>query len=135
MFNKIGIPNVKRFGTCNLRFLRKIMYGKILKYFYYTLIGLFLLILGSLYLSKNQLIFADEFKSESLDAFVNDFYPWAITISAGLAVIMLIYSGYLYVTSAGNMEQINKAKEYIIGALSGLAFLILAALIFRTISV
>lgn len=111
-------------------------YENIIKYAYFlSLVFIFSLATVS-YLFQKQYIVADEiFKSESLDAFVNEFYPWAITVSSGLAVIMLIYSGYLYVTSAGNTEQITKAKDYISSALFGLAFLILASLIFKTIGV
>jgi len=80
-----------------------------------------------------QQVSADEFSSKGLVDFMAVFYPWALSVSSGLAVIVLIYSGYLYVTSAGNMEQTNKAKEFIFGALSGLAFLILAAMIYNVI--
>lgn len=110
---------------------RKIDIVKII--YYFSVIFTFCLV-GANYLLRNQGIYADElFATSSLDDFVSVFYPWAITVSSALAVVMLIYSGYLFVTSAGNMEQVNKAKEYIVGALSGLAFLILAALIFRTL--
>lgn len=116
----------------------KKQYSNALKYTYYVAVGLVFLSVSGAFLVKKQYISADGngfFADSSLDAFVNEFYPWAMTISAGLAIIMLIYSGYLFVTSAGNMEQVNKAKEYIVGALSGLAFLMLAAMILRTLQV
>ena len=109
--------------------------SKILSYLYIFSILTVFSTVGWMYFSQKQIISASEFNSSSLDTFVNDFYPWAMTISIGLAVIMLMYSGYLYVTSAGNTDNMNKAKEYIVGALTGLAFLMLAALIFRTLSV
>lgn len=116
--------------------MRKINYGKITSYAYYLSVAIvFFGILLSYFASKQIISANDEFASANLSLFVKDFYPWAMTISAGLAVIMLIYSGYLFVTSAGNMEQVNKAKEYIVGALSGLAFLMLAAMILRTIQI
>lgn len=116
-------------------------YGKILKYTYYISVLVVFSVVGLIYAVNKKIIFADEtnsideFGSHSIDEFFGNFYPWVITMSIGLAVIMLIYSGYLYVTSAGNTEQINNAKGYIVGALSGLAFLILASLIYRTLSV
>ncbi len=113
----------------------KINYSKTLKYLYFLSVFVVFANIAGTYLMRKQLIFADTFNSSSLDAFVNDFYPWAMTISASLAIIMLIYSGYLFVTSSGNMEQVNKAKEYIVGALSGLAFLMLAAMILQTIKI
>ena len=69
----------------------------------------------------------------ALSSYISGIYTWSIGIAAGLAVIMLIYAGYLYVTSAGNPEQINLAKEVIIGAIAGFVFLILAALILRAV--
>jgi hypothetical protein len=67
----------------------------------------------------------------TLPEYISNIYNWSIGIAAGLAVIMLIYAGYLYVTSAGNPESINLAKEVIIGAIAGFVFLVLAALILR----
>ena len=99
-------------------------YGKILKYTYYLSVLVVFFVIGMIYAVNKKLIFADEpnsideFGSHSLDEFFGKFYPWVITMSIGLAVIMLIYSGYLYVTSAVNTEQINHAKEYIFCALS-----------------
>jgi len=109
------------------------MYAKLLKYSYYLSVLIITGIAGFAYFQRKQMIFADEFSSESLSSFMSSFYPWAVTICAGLAIIMLIYSGFLYVTSAGNVEQANRAKEYIIGALSGLVFLILTALIYQSL--
>lgn len=110
----------------------KFSYGTILKYFYFISIGIYLAVaLVAFYYSQQ--VSADEFSSAGLVQFMNVFYPWALSVSGGLAVIIFIYSGYLYVTSAGNMDQINRAKEYIFGALSGLAFLILASMIYNVI--
>ena len=112
--------------------MRKISYGTILKYFYFTSVGVFLAV-GVVALVYHQQVSADEFSSKGIMAFVQEFYPWALSVSGGLAVIVFIYSGYLYVTSAGNVEQISHAKEYIVGALSGLAFLILSLMIYNVI--
>lgn len=75
------------------------------------------------------------FGGQTVSQYMEGLYNWSIGIAAGLAVIMLIYAGYLYTTSAGNPEQINLAKEVIIGAISGLVFLILAALILQSLGV
>jgi hypothetical protein len=74
---------------------------------------------------------SDGIFGNSLPEYISNIYNWSIGVAAGLAVIMLIYAGYLYVTSAGNPESINLAKEIIIGAIAGFVFLILAALILR----
>lgn len=114
--------------------MRKTNYGQILRYFYYISIGIFLLV-GIISYFYSQQVSADEFSSKNLNEFIQNFYPWALSVSGGLAIVVLIFSGYLYITSAGNIEQVNKAKEYIFGALSGLAFLILAAMIYAAIKI
>jgi hypothetical protein len=76
-----------------------------------------------------------EFFGTDLKTYSEKLYAWSIGIAGSLAIIMLIFAGYLYVTSMGNSDQINSAKEIIVGALSGLALLILASLILRGLGV
>jgi hypothetical protein len=49
-------------------------------------------------------------------------YFWAGVI----AVIIIIVSGFLYVTSNGNPSQVTRAKNAIIGAVVGLIFVLIA---------
>ncbi|MCL5407150.1 MAG: pilin [Patescibacteria group bacterium] len=60
-------------------------------------------------------------------------YKWVLPFAAGLAVLMIIYAGYLYITSQGNPDNIKQAKDYIIGALVGLALIILAGVILKSV--
>lgn len=73
-------------------------------------------------------------KDTSIVDYVNDIYYWAAIFGGLLAVIMLIYAGYRYMTSYGDPEKISDAKDIIEKALMGLALLILAALILTTIN-
>jgi len=57
----------------------------------------------------------------------------AIGIAGGIAVILIIYAGFLYSTSAGNPQRVAAAKELLTAALSGLILLIFAAYILRLI--
>lgn len=50
-----------------------------------------------------------------------------------LAVIMIIYGGFLYVSSAGNEENVGKAKKIILYAAVGIVMIALSYLIVRTI--
>lgn len=50
-----------------------------------------------------------------------------------LAVIMVIYGGFLYVTSAGNEENVNKAKKILLYAVVGIIVIILSFVLVRTI--
>lgn len=70
---------------------------------------------------------------KSLNEFFQEIYKWALGIAGSLSVLMLVFAGYLYVTSAGSPEQINLAKDIIITTLSGLVLLILTVVIMRAI--
>lgn len=55
--------------------------------------------------------------------YISDIYIFAQYIGVSLAILMIVYSGFLYVTSEGDSSKINTAKEITIGALIGLAML------------
>lgn len=46
-----------------------------------------------------------------------------LPLLGGIALLMMIYAGYLYMTSQGNTDQINKAKDIIIGVLVGIVLI------------
>lgn len=112
-------------------------YHNWLSYIYYLSVLIFIGLVGFFYFFKKQLISADPsselFDSSSLQNYLEKFMPWIVSVSGSLAIIVLIYAGYLYVTSAGNVDQVNKAKEFITGTLIGLAFLLSAGLVYNTL--
>jgi len=66
--------------------------------------------------------------------YVKYIYNGAIWLSALLALIVLIYGGFLYFTSAGNVERIRTAKDRIAAALLGLLILFGSYLILISIN-
>lgn len=66
--------------------------------------------------------------------YIKDWYD-KLLLPAGtiLAGIVIMYGGIAYAMSAGDPSKVQKAKEYIYGAISGLVLLICAALIVRTV--
>ncbi len=50
-----------------------------------------------------------------------------------LAVIMVIYGGFLYVSSAGNEENVNKAKKILLYAALGIVVIIVSFALVNTI--
>lgn len=62
---------------------------------------------------------------------VTKLYQWGIGLGGSLAVLIMIYAGYIYATSQGNPDSIKLAKDLIIGAIVGLALIILAGVILR----
>lgn len=71
----------------------------------------------------------------TLNCYVSNLYTWAIGAGAGLAVIILMYAGYLMITSSGDPQKVGFAKEIIVGSLSGLALLAAARLILNVLSI
>ena len=54
---------------------------------------------------------------------------WAIGFSALVAVVILIVSGYLFITAAGDPEKIEKAQKGITAAIIGMVIVFLARMI------
>lgn len=61
-------------------------------------------------------------------------YRWALGLGVLLALVMIIFSGYMYLTAGGNAQQVAAAKERFAGAFIGLIILFAAVLILRTIN-
>jgi len=63
----------------------------------------------------------------------NDVLGFGIGLGTLLAVVFLIIGGFGVATSAGNPENLEKAKETITAAISGLLFILLSVLILSII--
>lgn len=66
---------------------------------------------------------------------VKDFFGIVLSISGGIAVLLIILSGYRLIASQGNPEKINEAKEHLTAAIIGLLFVIFSFSILRFIGV
>ncbi len=51
---------------------------------------------------------------------VSQIYGFGLSIIGGVAVLLIIYGGYVILTSSGNPAQLNKGKSYIFYAIIGL---------------
>lgn len=54
-------------------------------------------------------------------------------IAGALAFIFLLYSGILYITAGGNVDQAKKAQAGIINAIIGIIIVVLAYVIFSAV--
>jgi hypothetical protein len=63
------------------------------------------------------------------------FYRYVIGVAIVLATIVVTWGGYIWLTSGGDPSKITHARELIIGALSGLALLLLASVVLRLIGI
>jgi type IV secretory pathway VirB2 component (pilin) len=52
---------------------------------------------------------------------------WFLGILALIAVVLIIYGGFMWMTSAGNEEKVDKAKKLLIAATIGLGIILGAA--------
>lgn len=62
-------------------------------------------------------------------------FKWAASIGSLLAMLMIIYAGIKYMSSGGNPQILEDAKETIVGSLIGLGMIILAYFLLKTIGV
>ena len=58
---------------------------------------------------------------------------WALAIAFIAAVIVLIYGGFLYITSAGNQDNATKGKTAIVNALIGVVVIVLSYIIVQIV--
>lgn len=67
--------------------------------------------------------------------FTTTIYTTGLSIIGGVAVISIIYGGYLMLTSSGNPKQVKQGKNYIVYAIIGLLFAVLNLVFIRVIAV
>lgn len=106
------------------------MNKKPIKYFYY-LLTLILVFAPKLALAVDTEVGEASGITEYITALLGKLLP----IIAGLALLMVIYAGYLYMTSQGNPETTGRAKDILVGVIVGLILLFLTSVILNQIGV
>lgn len=61
-------------------------------------------------------------------------FNWGTALISALAVLVIIFGGYRYMTSGGSPDKVESAKNMIVGALSGLLLIIFAYVILNAIN-
>ncbi|NLE30927.1 hypothetical protein GX618_01465 [Candidatus Dojkabacteria bacterium] len=85
--------------------------------------------------TKNSLEWIDEILDNlisaplTLEEFVVKVLNWLIGASVILCVIMLIVSGFLYMTSGGNEDKVSKATKTLVNAIIGLVISFVAVML------
>lgn len=69
-----------------------------------------------------------------ISQYIIGIYKYSMGFAAILAVIVVMIAGFMYLTSAGNQQRIGQAKNFIIGAISGLVILASSYLILNLVS-
>lgn len=61
--------------------------------------------------------------SKDLGTILNDTIAWSVGLGITIASLVIIYAGFLMLTSGGNAEQFEKGKKTIAYAVAGLVVL------------
>ncbi len=68
-------------------------------------------------------------------AFVVKFYGIGLGLIGGVALLIIIYGGYIILTSQGQSDQLGKGKSYIYHAIAGLLLAIFGFVFIQVIAV
>lgn len=71
---------------------------------------------------------------DCLDGFIDAVLNWGTGLISAACTLLIVFAGFRYITAAGNPEQIQKAKNLIIIAISSLILVILGRMIIKTIN-
>ena len=69
------------------------------------------------------------------EEFLSFVLKWAVGIGGGIAFLLIIYAGFMIMTSAGNPERLKAGQELLTSAISGLILLIFSVVILKIIGV
>lgn len=66
---------------------------------------------------------------------IKDIFGILLSISGGIALLLIIISGYRLIVSGGNPDKVKGAREQLTSAIIGLAFIIFSLVILQLIGV
>ncbi len=69
------------------------------------------------------------------NAFAGFFLRWGIGIGGGIAFLLIVYAGFMIMSSSGNPERLKAGQELLTSAIGGLILLIFSIFILRVIGV
>ncbi len=69
------------------------------------------------------------------EEFLGQLLKWAVGIGGGIAFLLVIYAGFMIMTSGGNPERLKAGQELLTSAISGLVLLIFSIFILRFIGI
>lgn len=78
--------------------------------------------------------FPGQDKYDNIGDYISGFYTFSIWVVTIVSVIMIIWGGYMIITSSGNPEAVKKGREIVFSSLVSLGLLVLATVILGIIS-
>jgi lysylphosphatidylglycerol synthetase-like protein (DUF2156 family) len=91
----------------------------------------FLSLLPSLTLAADYNVEIKDPATTNVSEIIGKVITWVLGLVGGIAVLFIVYAGILYVTSGGNKERIEKAKQTLTYAVIGLIVIVLAGVIVK----
>lgn len=74
-------------------------------------------------------------KTYNIHTYFADIYSYAFKLGSVLVILMLIYGGYVYMTSQGDSTKLNTAKDRVVGAVLGYILLYVIGAIMKYIGI
>lgn len=71
----------------------------------------------------------------NMNEFTGFILRWAIGVGGGIAFLLIIYAGFMIMSSSGNPERLKAGQELMTSAIAGLIMLIFSVFILRVIGV
>lgn len=60
---------------------------------------------------------------------------WAVGVGSGIAFLLILYAGFMIMTSSGNPERLKAGQELLTSAISGLILLIFSVFVLKFIGI
>lgn len=71
----------------------------------------------------------------SPEAFAGDLLKWGVGVGGGIAFLLIVYAGFMIMSSSGNPERLKAGQELMTSAISGIVLLIFSIFILNLIGV
>ena len=68
-------------------------------------------------------------------SFLSAVLTWAVGIGGGIAFLLIIYAGFMIMTSSGNPERLKAGQELLTSAISGLILLVFSVFVLKFIGI
>ena len=69
------------------------------------------------------------------NAFIGFILRWAIGVGGGIAFLLILYAGFMIMSSSGNPDRLKAGQELMTSAIAGIIMLIFSVFILRVIGV
>lgn len=65
---------------------------------------------------------------------INKMYKFAIAVASTVGVFFIVLAGYLYISSEGNQEQVDKAKSILVSSIASIVILMVGYILLRALN-